>query len=196
MPGVRTPTSGSSSEGVTPVSSQIDIAVYAISRSIDRDHVGREIEEALRGEIDSALSMVGIVRKEDAGDGLGRMEWVRERVVWFIKRMFPLVLDEGGKGAINRKGQGKEKGRGRGVSKAGKYVVNVFGESMEDLGDRFQDFYRCLEEDFRAGGEEQRRGEAEGGEKMADITEGRLREIMEAVEKVITELFYDRCLFF
>jgi len=63
---------------------------------------------------------------------------------------------------------------------------------MEDLGERFQDFYRCLEADLRAGGE----GAGERvGEERERMSEARVREVMEAVEKVLCELFYDRCVF-
>ena len=54
---------------------------------------------------------------------------------------------------------------------------------MEDLAERFQAFYGLLEDDLR--------NAAPGG--GSGLGEGRVREVMEVVEKVICELFYDRC---
>lgn len=86
------------------------------------------------------------------------------------------------------------------------YVVNPIEESPDDAAERLQDFYLELEQDMRAGGTPfiPRRREREGEGDAEDEkdrekrehermeSETRVREVMEAVERTITSLFYDR----
>ena len=154
--------------------------------------------------------------------------WVEERVVEFVGGLLPLVeVDRvggaeggGGKGRgvgmtlVAGKGAGKG-GRRGGLSEkggenekgVGKYVLNTFGPTMEDMSARFQAFYEGLEKDLRAtaatstssggasvdaGSEEKTDGEKE---KEWAKKDGRLRAVMEVVEKIVCELFYDRYVF-
>lgn len=140
--------------------------------------------------------------------------WVAERVVAFMGDLMPLVKGtkgtEGDKGHLGSKEAGGGRGGGAGKEKegrkaGGKYVVNTFGGGIEELSERFQEFYAGLEEELGtrgagpgpgpiAGGDEWR--EAETGrarrEREEDEKEARVRRVMEVVEGTVCGLFYDR----
>jgi hypothetical protein len=160
--------------------------------------------------------------------------WVEERVVEFVRGLLPLVEADrvggaeggGGKGRgvgmtlVAGKGAGKG-GRRGGLSEkggenekgVGKYVLNTFGPTMEEMSARFQAFYEGLEKDLRAtaatstssggasvdaGSEEKVDGEKEkewAKREEQEQKDGRVRAVMEVVEKVVCELFYDRYVF-
>jgi hypothetical protein len=205
---------------MTAMSTPIEIPAYAISRRIIRDEVGKAIGKAIKEEINAALvggSGVG------SAAGAAAPGWVAERVIGFVEDLFPLVkADRVGKGRnlgvgmtlVAGKGTGKSKGAFAGMEKSaklqggaggggGKYVVNMFGETVEETSERFQEFY---EGDLRAvsGGGKKVDGvaaadgvtdkNAEWGKrgKQGEESEARVREVVEVVERVVCELFYDR----
>ena len=119
-----------------------------------------------------------------------------------------------GKGATaGRRGGGRDSsaagGGGAGEGTGTKYVIPTLNERIEDLSERFQAFYERLEEDLYAffgrggvsnsnsnsglglGGD----GNWKAGNEGEEERERKVREVMELVEKVVCELFYDRCVF-
>lgn len=88
------------------------------------------------------------------------------------------------------------------------YIVNPIEENPDDAAEHLQDFYLALEQDMRLGGtpfilrrkdkdrdgeadvEDEKEKEKRQNERMESET--RVREVMEAVERTITSLFYDR----
>jgi hypothetical protein len=221
----------------------IDIQAYTITRQIVRDEVGEGIGEGVKGEIRAALlgsrSSVGSGTGEELGSeaGHGVPGWVAEKVIEFVEHLLPFVaIDRNGKdGArsvreksmgvgmalVAGKGAGKGKsvfgGKEKRVAGEGKYSINLFGETMEELSTRFQDFYGVLEGDLRAavlssslgvgrepvgkwdGDAEMHKDEGkdedeerERRESKEEEAEARVREVMEVVEKFVCVLFYDR----
>ena len=86
----------------------------------------------------------------------------------------------------------------------GEYEVNASPETPERTSENFQEFYATLAHDLRADAsffgpgsmEGHDDGEEVGTEKLiGDESEGeaRIRDVVECVERVICELFYDRC---
>ena len=197
----------------------------------------------MRGEIEAALLgsglSVGSGTAEELGPeaGHGVPGWVAERVLEFVEHLLPLVtIDRNGKdragsergksmgvgmALVAGKGARKDKntfgGKGKRGAGEGKYSINLFGETVEEMSTRFQDFYGRLEGDLRAAvlssslgvgkepvgkwdgdGEIRKEGgkdkddEKERKERKEEAAEARVREVMEVVEKAICELFYDR----
>ena len=85
-------------------------------------------------------------------------------------------------------------------------MVNPIEENTEDIAERLQDFFCSLDQDMRVAGEpavhkqkeKEKESEAddepqgEKGENNKMESELKIREVMEAVERVTTWLFYDR----
>jgi hypothetical protein len=92
-------------------------------------------------------------------------------------------------------------GGGGGTGTGTKYVIPAFNERIEDLSERFQAFYERLEGDlyafFSGGGGDAKSSLDLGGDGKArnegeEDRERGVKEVMELVEKIICELFYDR----
>lgn len=190
--------------GADPEQPTISVYAYAISTSISRPAVAKQISKALKAEINEALVPVA-------------PGWVAERTIEFTSEFFPFIKPSG-KGAGASKsmtlvaGKGASKGKDEAAVTAGKYVINEgsFGETMENLSERFQDFYSALEGDLRTsisslfppshekdGSDEKQdinvnETEKEKRERKSDESEDKLRGVMEVVERVICELLYDR----
>jgi hypothetical protein len=95
-------------------------------------------------------------------------------------------------------------GGGGGTGTGTKYVIPAFNERIEDLSERFQAFYERLEGDLYAffsggGGGDAKSSLGLGGDRdgkarneSEEDRERSVKEVMELVEKIICELFYDR----
>ena len=121
--------------------------------------------------------------------------WVVERVHEMTATWYPFV-----KGPLSsplKKKDGSEKE----TTPIG-YFVNPISENPDAAAERLQDFYSCLAQDLRVGGipsslerqEKDVEDEQERNEREHDMMESetRIRDVMEAVERTITSLFYDR----
>jgi hypothetical protein len=128
--------------------------------------------------------------------------WVAERIHDITADWYPFIKNPTvslqKRLANTHDKSGKDHGNG--------YLVNPFEESPEDAAERLQDFYLALEQDMRLGGtpfiprskdrdpesdvEDEKDREKRESDRMESET--RIREVMEAVERMITSLFYDR----
>ncbi|KAF8963394.1 hypothetical protein BDZ97DRAFT_1820620 [Flammula alnicola] len=187
------PTSLHSFDSAHDGSASVELSAFTLDRRIVRKEIAKEINKALKGELKAALA---------ATTSLGNIpSWVAERVhgmttEWypFVKKPSPSPL----KKLSNEKGGKDVNGNG--------YVINSIEESPEDSAERLQDFYLSLEQDMRVGGtpfiprwkdkdaesdaEDEKEREKREHDRMESET--RVREVMEAVERTITSLFYDR----
>ena len=158
------------------------------------------------------------------------MGWVAHQVIDFLAGFGPLVEASIGAGVALASVKGRTKGRRAGqegdavgVEKAGvgKYAVNMYTGTMEEMSEQFQAFYERIEGDLKAragdgtlftdaedikdtdtnkdltdhGGDKAEGGgetERQGQEKVEEEAENRIRIVMELVEKLVCELLYDR----
>lgn len=200
----------------------IQIQAYTISAPIIRDEVGQGIGRGVRGEVRDAFSAC-----QTEGDGVG---WVAHQVIDFLAGFGPLVEAPIGAGVALASVKGRTKGRRAGqegdavgVEKAGvgKYAVNMYTGTMEEMSEQFQAFYERIEGDLKArardgtlftdaedikdtdtnkdsteqgGDKAEGAGETErqGRERIEEEAENRIRIVMELVEKLVCELLYDR----
>ncbi|KAF7964557.1 hypothetical protein HWV62_5696, partial [Athelia sp. TMB] len=165
----------------------IDVSAYAISRRIVRDDVAKQISRSIKGEISTGLA------------DTNTPGWVADRVIQFANDLMPLVKN--GKGAeekakvlIKGTAAAKEAEKDKGAGK-GKYVVNSLGETVEELSERFQEFYVRLEDELGSRGmgrissdDEKRDGETdrERREREEDEKDARIRQVMEVVEQGVS----------
>ena len=204
----------------------IQIQAYTISAPIIRDEVGQGIGRGVRGEVRDAFSAC-----QTEGDGVG---WVAHQVIDFLAGFGPLVEAPIGAGVALASVKGRTKGRRAGqegdavgVEKAGvgggggKYAVNMYTGTMEEMSEQFQAFYERIEGDLKArahdgtvfadaedikdtdtnkdsteqgGDKAEGAGETErqGRERIEEEAENRIRIVMELIEKLVCELLYDR----
>ncbi|KAH9947014.1 hypothetical protein B0H21DRAFT_740607 [Amylocystis lapponica] len=164
----------------------LDVPAYTLSARIDRGALGTALARALTAEVHAALALAG------AG-------WAAERVDRFAAPFLPLV----------RRG-------------ARTWAVNGVEEGVEEVAGRFQVFYAEMEEAVRrrvgrerrgrrvrlrrggreeggsgesgsgGDGEEEESEKEREGEEEEEKREGRVREVMDVVERVVCLLFYDR----
>ncbi|RDB15935.1 hypothetical protein Hypma_003597 [Hypsizygus marmoreus] len=183
-PSIRSLDSHTQSEPV------VDVSAFTIDRRIVRKDVAKDMNKALKKEVKDALGEAALPA------------WVVDRVHEFTAEWYPFVRD-------------KTPGGGRGGEKAGKegsaFGVAWVGDSPEDTATRMQDFYLGLEQDLRVWvssflGRGKREREVDGeGEKNAGGSvederrvrdkidnEAKIKEVMDAVERAICSLFYDR----
>ncbi|KAF4611263.1 hypothetical protein D9613_006599 [Agrocybe pediades] len=173
------PSPPSSLHSLDDSSSPVEVSAFTINRRVVRKDVAKEINKALKNEIKSALSSTSVP------------PWIAERVHEVTSDWYPF---------IRNKRNGKEGSNGNG------YIVNSIEEHPDDAAERLQDFYMTLEQDMRAGGtpflprrrdkdgepdpEDEKGRERREHDRMESET--KIREVMEAVERTISGLFYDR----
>lgn len=155
------------------------MSAFAIDRRIVRRDVAREINNALRAEMKAGLKSRPLPH------------WVTERIHDLTGRWYPFV----GVAASNKNDS---------VEKDQMFVVNPLEEGVEDVSEQLQDFFASLEQDLRLDGDSSsssKKAEKEVESEVDDTTdrgkremesEANIRETMEAVERLITWLFYDR----
>ena len=138
--------------------------------------VSLQINKALKSEMHEALSSAGAPA------------CLVDKVDEFSTGLYPFV-----------KNQGPTPRRGKGLNIT-PFVIDPPQETPDELSKQFQDFYAGLEADLlstgRTGGshtpegeEEKEKSSKKGGK---ELSERAVREILEAVERVMCSLFYDR----
>lgn len=121
-----------------------------------------------------------------------------ERVHAFATPLYPLIKS-------SEKAQGGT-GGGVGLGKNAKpkppaYEISSIAETVDEIADRFQEFYEKLEGEMRA--KAKRKDSAISNASMnvsdedsvaehVDPDESKIRDAMEIVERTLTTLFYDR----
>jgi len=185
------PTSLHSFDSSQDANAPIEISAFSLDHHIIRKDIGKDINKALKSELKAALA---------ATSSLGNVpvpNWVSERVHDVTGDWYPFIKSP----PLKRK-LGSEKGD----KDAHGYILNPIEENPDDAAERLQDFYLSLEQDMRAGGtpfiprrmekdtETIAEDEKDRAKREHDRMESetRIREVMEAVERTITSLFYDR----
>jgi hypothetical protein len=157
----------------------IEVAAYTIDRCIVRKEVSKAMNKALKLEVKEALSSSGVP------------SWVIDYVHDFTVGLYPFARSRDVK---------------QGTTSSPLYVIEPPHETAEELARQFQSFYAELEEDLFAGGSSpvttrptrEAFSEADQGKARERrpngkaVSEQHAREILEAVERVICSLFYDR----
>ncbi|KAH9004555.1 hypothetical protein EDB86DRAFT_1959670 [Lactarius hatsudake] len=156
----------------------IEVAAYTIDRRIVRKDVGKAINKALKNEVKETLLMSGVP------------PWAIGRVYDFTMGLYPFVKSADAK---------------HGAASSALYVIDPPQETAEELAAQFQAFYAELEEGLFNGGspstarpirdnlleaEQEKARERRSNGKV--VSEQHAHEILEAVERVICALFYDR----
>ncbi|KAH9479835.1 Vacuolar protein sorting-associated protein 9A [Psilocybe cubensis] len=184
------PSSLHSLDSTIDPNASFEIPAFTIGRKIVRKDLAKEINKSLKNELKAGLASTA---------SLGNIpvpSWVAERVHDMTADWYPFIKSSSGSSKSNKDSSGNGHG----------YIVNPIEESPDDAAERLQDFYLELEQDMRAGGTPfiPRRREKEGEAEAEDEkdrekrendrmeSETRVREVMEAVERIITSLFYDR----
>lgn len=144
-----------------------------------RKDVSKAINKALKIEVKEALSSAGVP------------SWVIDRVHEFTVGLYPFVKSSDGK---------------QGATPSPLYVIDPPLETAEELATQFQGFYVEIEESLFAGGvspvtarphretfpETEQAKARERRPSGKAVGEQQTREILEAVERVVCSLFYDR----
>ncbi|KAF8799213.1 hypothetical protein BYT27DRAFT_7149988 [Phlegmacium glaucopus] len=170
----------------------VEVSAFTIDRRIVREEIGGEMNKILKAELEAALN---------ATASLGSIPmpgWIVERVQDMTATWYPFVKAPSSSSVLKKRPD-KE-------TNSIRYLVNPIAENPDEAAERLQDFYLCLEQDMRVGGvpflskqsekypesdgEDDKEREQREHEMMESET--RVREIMEAVERTITSLFYDR----
>ena len=156
----------------------IEVAAYTIDRCIVRKDVGKAINKALKNEVKETLLASGVP------------SWVVGRVHDFTIGLYPFVKSSDAK---------------HGAASSSPYIIDPPQETAEELATQFQAFYAELEEGLFDGGspstarpirdnfidaEQEKVRERRPSGKV--VSEQLVPEILEAVERVICALFYDR----
>lgn len=157
----------------------IEVTAYTINRRIVRKDVSKAINKALKIEVKEALSSSGVP------------PWVLDRVHDFTVGLYPFVRSHDVK---------------QGATPSPFYVIDPPQETAEELATQFQGFYVELEERLLGGGvspvtarpnretfpdvEQEKTRERRPNAKA--VSEQHTREVLEAVERVVCSLFYDR----
>lgn len=157
----------------------IEVAAYTIDRHIIRKDVSKAINKALKLEVKEALSSSGVP------------SWIIDLVHDFTIGLYPFVKSHDVK---------------QGVTPSSLYVIEPPQETAEELARQFQAFYAELEEGLLAGGgspvtarpareafhetEQEKARERRPNGKA--VSEQHARVILEAVERVVCSLFYER----
>ncbi|KDR67748.1 hypothetical protein GALMADRAFT_258040 [Galerina marginata CBS 339.88] len=204
------PASLRSLDSAVDSSAIVEVSAFTINRRIVRKELAKEVNKAVKGELRAALAAA-------AGSNpvsLPLPPWVADRVHDLAAEWYPFVKNSSPGVSLRRGFEKGGKDAGNGLGHGQGWIVNPVEENPDDVAERLQDFYLSLEQDMRAGGtpflprrkerererEKERDGEAEvEGEKDRERrehdrmeSETRIREVMEAVERTITSLFYDR----
>ena len=160
----------------------IEVAAYTIDRRIVRKDVSKAINKALKLEVKEALSSSGVP------------SWIVDRVHEFTAGLYPFVKSHDTK---------------QRTTPSSLYVIEPPQETAEELARQFQAFYAELEEGLLAGGgspvtarpareaflESEQEKPRERRPNGKAVSEQHARVILEAVERVICSLFYDRSVF-
>jgi hypothetical protein len=126
--------------------------------------------------------------------------WVTERIHDLTADWYPFVNARTNGPTLNKNDSGDTSAKDASLQT---YVVNLMDENLEDISEHLQDFFASLEQDLRLGGS-LKKVEKESESELDDATdrekreqgktqtEAKISETMEAVERLIIWLFYDR----
>ena len=158
----------------------IEIAAYTIDRCIIHKDVIKAINKALNNEVKESLITSGVP------------PWAIERVHDFTIGLYPFVRSDDGK---------------QGTASSSQYVIDPPQETAEELATQFQAFYAELEEGLLGEGnlvtarpvregflEAEQEKARNGRSNDKAVVEQHAREVIEAVERIICSLFYDKCI--
>ena len=176
-----------------------EVPAFTIDRKIIHKDISKEMNNALKAEMKAALLAAPVPG------------WVADRTIEFTVDWFPFSTAATTAPHLDKK---NSKDRGK------VYEVNPVEEVSEDAAERLQDFYFELEQDMRAHTPFRPKHSIpvskEGSTKHADRvekepesdadhekdrerrehekldSEAKIRDIMEAVERTVCSLFYDR----
>ncbi|KAG6918160.1 hypothetical protein DXG01_016145 [Tephrocybe rancida] len=178
----------------------IEIAAFTIDRAILRPALAKDLNKAVRREVEASLE-VGVL--------VGMPAWVGDRVHTFTEGWYPFVKED-----TITKAKAKSA-----AQEGGKWVIPRTAETPESTAERVQDFYLGLEQELRVSQAESdasflgrsRKEPAEGGERGVEgghgedkgkeeekriqekiDSEGRIKECMDVVERTLCGMFYDR----
>ncbi len=156
----------------------IEVAAYSIDRRIVRKDVSKAINKALKNEVKETLLASGVP------------SWAIDHVHDFTAGLYPFVKNGNTK---------------NGTASSSPYIIDPPRETAEELATQFQTFYADLEEGLFSGGNSgtarpTRDGSLEAEQEKARerrsngkvMSEEHVCEVLEAVERVICTLFYDR----
>ena len=156
----------------------IEVAAYTIDRRIVYKDISKAMNKALKNEVKETLLTSGVP------------PWAIGRVYDFTMGLYPFVKSSDAK---------------HGAASSSPYVIDPPQETAEELAAQFQAFYAELEEGLFSGGspvtarpirdnlleaEQEKARERRSNGKV--VSEQHAHEILEAVERVICALFYDR----
>jgi hypothetical protein len=160
----------------------IEVAAYSINRRIVHKDVSKAINKTLKNEVKETLSSSGV------------SSWVIDRVHDFTAGLYPFVRTRDVK---------------QGTTASPLYVIDPPQETAEELAAQFQAFYAELDERLLGGGvspvtarptqegfldsEQEKARERRPSGKA--VSEQHARKVLEAVERVVCSLFYDRSCF-
>ncbi|KAI0299280.1 hypothetical protein BC826DRAFT_996415 [Russula brevipes] len=154
----------------------IEVSAYTIDRVIVRKDVSKAINKAVKAEVKQSLLSSGVP------------SWVIDRVHDFTAGIYPFVRNPDLK---------------QGTAPPSLYVIDPPQETAEELAMQFQSFYVDLEEGLLAGGGSPVTARPREGFLEAELEKARERRsngkseqqtrgFLEAVERVVCSLFYDR----
>jgi hypothetical protein len=159
----------------------VEVSAFTINKKIIRKDVAKDMNKLLRKEVKELLLV-------------SAPSWVVERVHEFTADWYPFVKDKD-----------KDKDKNSAAATTGGYRVAWIGETPEKTAERVQDFYLALEQDLRVlgfgnGGKGKHiddydpygyeNDEKRVQEKM--VSESKIKDVMEVVERTVCSLFYDR----
>jgi len=170
----------------------IEVSAFTIDRRIVRKELGREMNKILKTELKAALNASASL------GGSPMPSWIVERVQDMTATWYPFIKVPSNSSPLKKRLSSDKE-----TSHIG-FLVNPIAENPDDAAERLQDFYLCLEQDMRVGevpfilkrrekdSEPDSEDEREKREHEMMESETRVRDVMEAVERSITSLFYDR----
>lgn len=156
----------------------IEVAAYTVDRRIVHKDIAKAMNKALKVEVKEALSSSGV------------FSWIINCVHDFTVGLYPFVRSREVK---------------QGTTPSSSYVIDPPQETAEELAAQFQAFYVELEDGLLAGGGSPVTARPRESFPEAELEKARERrsngkavsdqhahEILEAVERVVCSLFYDR----
>ncbi|KAA1468993.1 hypothetical protein DENSPDRAFT_795350 [Dentipellis sp. KUC8613] len=187
---------GKSSTSSTPVPTPplstdsehaVEVSAFTIDRRIIRKDVTKQINKSIKLELKEALTMSGAPN------------WIIDRVNEFTVGLYPFVKSSHSikQQFLNANGS---------APPSPIYTIDPPTETIEELSQQFQEFYEGLEEDLRAGHSPvtaRPKGDTFSDAQEKDLqkrshehkdkgSDQYVRDTLEAVERVMCSLFYDR----
>lgn len=190
------------SPSVSTCDPSVEVSAFTIDRKIVRKDIAKEVNKTLRREVKETLTEAFLPL------------WVVDRVHEFTADWYPFVKDGSQPHSAKKIGRGITEKLSSNENTSNSYVVNLFGLLPSDISERLQDFYLVLEQDLRISGtsflgrgresfsdadvEKHGKEDVLGDERRVREkmdNEAKIKEAVDAVERTICTLFYDRYAF-